>query len=118
MTGVKNLITVAAEPPEDCHTAGRVPNPTMLLGSPRMQASLQHLQSVTDLVMIDAPKLATTEALLLARRADGVILEIEHDRTRPRAAAQWAVDQLTGVGTQVLGAVLTEVPDRRVRGWS
>jgi capsular exopolysaccharide synthesis family protein len=115
MTGVKNLITVAAEAPEDTQAQGARPD-AALLGSPQMQAFMRHVQAMSDLVLIDAPALPAAGAMLLARQIGGAILVIEQGKTHLRAAQQ-AMRQLQQAGTRVLGAVLTEVPQRRLTGY-
>ena len=112
MTGVKNLTTVTAEPPEDTRAVSAAPDLAALLGSPQMQAFLRHLQTVGECIVIDAPALPASETMALARQAESAILVIEYNRTRHRAA-QRAIHQLQQAGTHVLGAVLTEVPSRR-----
>jgi Mrp family chromosome partitioning ATPase len=80
-----------------------------------MRALMQHLQEVSDLVVVNAPALTATETRPLASQADGAILVMEHGLTR-RQAAQRAVGHLHEAGTHVLGAVLTEMPARDDKG--
>jgi capsular exopolysaccharide synthesis family protein len=94
------------------------PNPSELLGSQRMQSLLDDLAAQVDVVIIDSPPLLpVTDAAVLARHVDGVLLVVEAGRTR-RGAAQHAVESLRQVNANVLGVVLNAVPRRRGGGYS
>jgi len=66
-------------------------------------------------VVVDAPPLqGNPVSLVLSRKADGVILVIESEKTRKRSAL-WAKQQIEGVGGKLLGVVLNKrkhyIPD-------
>lgn len=85
------------------------PNPAELLGGARCDQVLAALRERFDLVLVDSPPvLAVTDALLLARRADGVVMVLRQGET-PRAAAREAREALERAGGRVLGAVLNGV---------
>lgn len=89
------------------------PNPAELLGSARMQAMLERVLERVEIAVIDSPPLLpVTDAAVLARSVDGVLLVIEAGRTRKSAARQ-ALESLRQVGANVLGVVLNGVPQRR-----
>ena len=89
------------------------PNPSELLGSERMRAALGTLCSRWDVVILDTtPMLAAADAAVLGSFVDGVLLVIRAGRTE-RGAAQYALEQLRGVGARVVGAVLND-PDAKV----
>lgn len=89
------------------------PNPSELLGGPRMREVVEQLGEGFDLILMDTPPLlAAADASVLGRLADGVILVIRAGHT-DRGAAQQALQQLRTVGARVLGAVLND-PDAKV----
>lgn len=90
-------------------TAGPIPpNPSELLGSKMMEAVLAKVKRSADLVILDTPPtLAVTDAAVLASKVDGVILLIEARRTSHQAARR-AWETLQGVGSTILGTVLTK----------
>jgi capsular exopolysaccharide synthesis family protein len=91
-------------------TAGTIPpNPSELLHSDRMIKFLDDMKSIADLVIIDAPPvLAVTDALVLAPRADGVILVVSMLKSDKRAVKH-AVEALQAVNAKVLGTVIRGV---------
>ncbi|MFQ5409291.1 MAG: polysaccharide biosynthesis tyrosine autokinase, partial [Anaerolineales bacterium] len=104
-TGVNNLNLVAS---------GTIPpNPSELLGSQKMAAILQDFAEMCDMVIVDSPPaLAVTDAVVLSRAVDGVLLVVDSGTTSIGAAAQ-SKAQLDQVGAQVLGVVLNRVTARR-----
>jgi capsular exopolysaccharide synthesis family protein len=100
------LLFVPAGPPP--------PNPSELIGSARMRAALATLRETYDFVVIDTPPvLAVTDAVLLAREADGVILVVKGDET-PRELVRRTRDRLIAAGGRLLGVVVNNVR----AGWS
>ena len=86
------------------------PNPSQLLGSPRMMRVLDALRAAADIVLFDAPPVvAVTDAAQLAPRVDGVLLIIDAGATR-RDIARRARAQLDKVNARLLGVVLNNVP--------
>ena len=70
------------------------PNPAELVGSARMRDTLERLRDEYDFVIIDSPPiLPVTDAVLLGREADGVILVVKGNDT-PRELVRRARDQL------------------------
>jgi capsular exopolysaccharide synthesis family protein len=91
-------------------TAGALPpNPVEMLGSPQMRALLKGIPSIDIIVLDTPPLLAASDAAVLGRVADGVILVVRAGRTE-RGAAQEAVQQLVNVGARIIGTVLND-PD-------
>ena len=85
------------------------PNPSELLGSEKMAEILRQVQEKAEIILIDTPPLlAVTDAAVLARRVDGVLLVIKPGVTK-MAACRQAVDQLRRAGANLLGAVLNDV---------
>ena len=87
--------------------AGRgTSNPSELLGSKRLLRLAEAMRKEFDLVIWDSPPvLAFTDAAILGRAADGVILVLFAGTTE-RRAAQAASAQLRQSGAHMLGAVV------------
>jgi len=87
--------------------AGLCPaNPSELLDGSRFDALIADLRGRFDAIIIDSPPaLSTTDATLLATRADGVVVVVRGDHTS-RAKATAAVAMLRQTSTRVLGTVL------------
>lgn len=82
------------------------PNPAELLASKRMQDLLVEMRDKSDMVIIDAPPiLAVTDAGVLSRLSDGVLLVVSVGVT-PRDVAKAAKEQLQQVGARILGLVV------------
>jgi Mrp family chromosome partitioning ATPase len=78
-----------------------------------MISTLEQLRDKYEFVIIDTPPtLPVTDAVLLGREADGVILVVKGNDT-PRELVRRARDQLTQAGVHVLGALVNNVH----RGW-
>ncbi|MBW8761782.1 MAG: polysaccharide biosynthesis tyrosine autokinase [Microbacterium sp.] len=93
--------------------AGKIPpNPSELLGSPRMQKLLDALSKEFDVVLCDAPPLLpVTDAAVLSRATSGAIMVVAAGRTTTHQLAG-ALDALETVGTKVAGVVLTMMPTK------
>lgn len=121
ITGRSDL-TRAIQPWRDAHvplqvvTAGTPsPNPSELLDSPALARTLDRLSRDVDAVVVDAPPLlAVTDAAVLARSADYVLVVVRYGTTRPEQVRR-AVETLRGTGVTALGAVLNMVPSSRSR---
>jgi tyrosine-protein kinase Etk/Wzc len=94
-------------------TAGvHPPNPAELVGSPRMELLLEKLRGTYDSIVIDSPPmLAVTDASVLGKKTDGVILVVRAEKTE-KDAINLAIQQLRHVGARVLGVVVNDAkPD-------
>ncbi|GAA4969843.1 polysaccharide biosynthesis tyrosine autokinase [Kineococcus glutinatus] len=93
--------------------SGPIPmNPAALLGSRHMADLLAALGERADLVILDSPPLLpVTDAAVIARQVDGVILVARHGRTT-RDHIRRALDRLRAVDARVLGGILSMVPAR------
>jgi polysaccharide biosynthesis transport protein len=105
-----DVVQTSADPPLVMLPAGpAVANPSELLGSARMGRLLAHLRDDYDFVIVDTPPvLAVTDAVLLAREADGVILVVKGDET-PRTLVRRARDRLMLAGARFIGVVVNNV---------
>lgn len=89
------------------------PNPAELVSGEQMRGALDTLKGEFDLVIVDTPPLlAASDAALIGRMVDGVILVVRAGQTE-RDAARQAVRQLGAGRARVLGAVLND-PDGKV----
>jgi non-specific protein-tyrosine kinase len=95
----------------------RIGTPAELLESNSMRRVIARLRSEADFVLIDgAPVLGVSDALVLARLVDGVLLVADAART-PRSAVAQASDQLAQMDANVIGAVLNNVDAHGVDGY-
>jgi capsular exopolysaccharide synthesis family protein len=89
------------------------PNPTELVGSRKMRETLETLRERFDFLLIDSPPVApVSDAVLLSRLADGVILVVRGQQTRKHLVKS-AVAQLRNSQAKILGVVLNGVDIRR-----
>lgn len=99
---IENLLFLAAG---DCP-----PNPAEALGSRRMRELLTELTQQADIVILDgAPVLPVTDAAVLARSVDAVLLVIDVGKVR-RQDAKRAVEDLQQVEANLIGVVLNRIP--------
>jgi capsular exopolysaccharide synthesis family protein len=97
-------------------TSGEVPhNPSVLLGSGRMDKILAELNRQADVVIVDSPPVTgATDSALLAKRVDGTIMVAREGQTR-KEEAKHTVSSLALANNNLLGAVLNA--RRRGAGW-
>lgn len=89
------------------------PNPSELLGSQRMGHLIQALANEADIVIFDSPPvLAVTDAAVMARQVDGVLIVTDAGRTKEGALAN-ATAELQKTGANVLGVALNRLDPRR-----
>lgn len=95
-------------------TSGPIPpNPSELLGSHRMKTLVETLSGLADIVIFDSPPvLAVTDAAVLARQVDGVLLVADAGHTKEHALAA-AANELQKTGGNLLGVALNRLDARR-----
>ncbi len=100
-TGTENLQVICSGP---------IPhNPAELLGSNRFDHVLMQLEEIADIVILDSPPcLPVTDPLLIASRADGVVLVLHAGQTR-RSAVRQVHLLLQRARARVLGVILNRV---------
>lgn len=82
------------------------PNPSELLGNPRMQRLLDKLSAVYDYILLDTPPVGiVADACVLAGILDGVLLLVRQHRTEKDTVSR-SVKQLEMSGAKLLGFVL------------
>lgn len=85
------------------------PNPSELLGSPKMKDILKELRQRFEFILIDSsPVIAISDAAILSVITDGVLLVFDGQRTST-ASAQKAVERLDTVRARFLGVILNAV---------
>jgi len=91
-------------------TCGEIPpNPSELLASYKLSSILGELREKYDVVLFDSPPvIAVTDATILSTVTDGILLVVRANKTDTRAL-QRAVELLSHVKCNVLGAVLNGV---------
>lgn len=88
------------------------PNPSEMLGSTKMKSLLDNLKEHYDYIIIDSPPVGfVTDSALLAASADGTILTVAVEETEKKAAS-YAKLQLSRVNANILGVVLTKIPQK------
>jgi capsular exopolysaccharide synthesis family protein len=89
------------------------PNPADLLSSPTMEKVLQELRGRFEHLVLDStPLLLVTDATIVSRLVDGVVLVVESGVTARRGLLR-AHRILEGAGVKILGTVLNKYdPDR------
>lgn len=85
------------------------PNPSELLGSEQMKNVLQRAKERYDYVLIDTPPvMPVTDALIVSRFVDGMILVIASAEVKVEMARD-VKNQLVNAGANILGVVLNKV---------
>ncbi len=108
-TQIKNLSVLTSGP--------LPPNPSELLGSHRMGALIEALNSVADIIIFDSPPvLAVTDSAVLARQLDGVLLVVDSGETREPLARR-AAEEMSKVGAQILGVALNRLSPTNTDGY-
>ncbi len=90
------------------------PNPAELLMSNRFVAVLKELEKRFDRIILDSPPLqVVTDAVVLSKQTDGVILVVHADKTL-RDDIHRSARQIRGVGGTIFGVIVNAiVPDQR-----
>lgn len=124
--GLTNLIIGNDDPASVCqHTSvervdvlpsGPIPpNPSELLGHPKMRAIVSRLRETYDHVLIDTPPIgAVTDAAVLATIADGVILVVHAGKTRRQIVSR-GIEQLRYINARIVGVILNNLRVSRIR---
>jgi len=104
------LVHVLESPPIHVLLAGGQPaNPAELVTSPRLRRTFERLRASYDYVIVDTPPvLPVTDAVVIAREADGVVLVVKGHET-PRELVRRARDRLALAGARVLGVMVNNV---------
>lgn len=107
---LEDVIQVWGEEKLRIITSGKQPpNPSDLLGSQKMDSILERLKQMADIVIIDGPPLSVNDAVVLAKKVDGVLLVIRYGYTR-RGIVKNVLEQLNRIGARVVGVALNWLP--------
>ena len=107
--GQKYLRVLASGPPPD--------NPAELLSSGRAEQVFETLRSLADVVLVDTPPvLPVTDALVVSRLVDAIILVAAHGVTTRREMTR-ATELLQQVDAPLVGVVLNGVVDEPGYGY-
>jgi capsular exopolysaccharide synthesis family protein len=88
------------------------PNPAELLGSEALKKAIEEMKGSYDHVIFDCPPiLPVTDAVLLSKRLDGIILLARFDKTR-RTDLKRAFEQLRAAKAPLLGTVINGIEVR------
>jgi len=95
----------------------RPTHPAELLGSPRLSQLLAWAETVYDQILVDSPPaLATSDAAIIGRLVDGMILVVHPAKNRRRLVIR-LVASLTMLKIPALGIVLNQIHSRRDPGY-
>ncbi|MFV9646189.1 MAG: GumC family protein, partial [Desulfobacterales bacterium] len=113
LVGVDNIgeiIQSTKIPDLDVITSGPIPpNPSEMLGSKRMESLIVALRKKYDHILIDSPPVtAVTDAVVLSKSADGVIMVIRTG-DMARQIVKNGIGQFNNVGAHIIGAVLNGI---------
>ncbi len=90
----------------DLSTLG--PSLSVVFSSSHISSFIQMLKKRFDIILLDAPSLATSsDGIASARQVDGVVLVVEAEKTRWPVAAN-AQDKIQKAGGNILGVVLNK----------
>ncbi|CAN5260172.1 polysaccharide biosynthesis tyrosine autokinase [soil metagenome] len=90
------------------------PNPGELLGSRATEEVLSELGGQFDYVIVDSPPLLVTDAAILARSCQAVLMVARFGKTKRRQLKP-AIDGLRRAGAPLFGAVMTMTPAKKQR---
>jgi hypothetical protein len=100
-TGLPGLDILPAGP--------RRPNPAEMLSGPRLPEVLAWAESAYDQVLIDSPPaLAATDASIVGRLVDGLVLVVQPKKNQRRLVMR-AAESLTAVGVRLFGVVVNRI---------
>lgn len=103
-------------PNMDILTSGPIPpNPSELLNSKAMESVIEELKELYDYIVFDMPPiLAVTDAQIMGRKSDGVVMVIASGKTH-RDRAIKAKELLEQARTKILGVVVNGVKGTKDR---
>jgi capsular exopolysaccharide synthesis family protein len=112
LTGRSRLTDVVRETDIDCLSvimAGSTPpNPSELLASHKMNAILEELSQIYEVIIIDTPPaLGLIDAKIMAAKCDGVLLVLECGKVK-RSIARKVKEDLVASKANLLGVVLNK----------
>ncbi|MDO4269920.1 MAG: CpsD/CapB family tyrosine-protein kinase [Eubacteriales bacterium] len=106
MATIEKAVRKAIRPNLDVIFSGDIPpNPSELLGSPKMQTVLEQLSEQYDYIFIDTPPVnVVTDASVVSRMLDGVLFVVRQ-RQSEKGSVLYAVSQLEFAEAKLLGFI-------------
>ena len=103
----------------DVLAAGDIPpNPSELLGSPRMEQLMKELESRYEYIILDTPPVCTVaDAVILSKMASGVILVVRQG-VATREYVNNALEKLRVANAKILGIVMTGAVNEKTKSYS
>jgi tyrosine-protein kinase Etk/Wzc len=117
---IDKILKTTAIPNLDIITSGYIPpNPSEILASTRMDVVLNELRKKYDYILLDAPPvIAVTDALILAKKADMMLLVVKIGQTE-KDIAKRTKELMSNVGATIAGAIANGIEARKYyRGYS
>jgi Mrp family chromosome partitioning ATPase len=95
----------------------RFSNPAELLAQPRLAELLAWAESVYDQVLIDSPPaLATSDAAVIGRLVDGVVMVVRPEKNRRRHVLR-AAESFSSLHIPLLGVVINQIEAEHRAGY-
>ena len=106
----KDAIHPSTYPNLDVLFSGEIPpNPSELLGSPRMKALVDNLSEYYDYILVDTPPVGfVSDACLVAKTLDGMIFLVRQGKTEKEMLAR-CLQQVENAGVRLMGFILNGV---------
>jgi len=111
----QDVVNKTAVPGLDLITSGVLPpNPAELLMSKWLEAFVQSVSELYDLVLVDAPPvLAVTDPVIMARQA-GTTLLVVKAKQHPLEEIYSSIQRFEHAGIKVKGCIFNDVPEAKV----
>jgi capsular exopolysaccharide synthesis family protein len=91
------------------------PNPSELLGSKAMREMLATLGRSYERIVIDSPPItAVTDAVVLSKAVDGVVVVLQANKTE-RVLAKRAIEQMQAVNAHIFRIILNRLDERMTK---
>ena len=107
-------IRTTAYPNLDVMFSGEIPpNPSELLGNPRMEKMMEKLNSEYDYILVDTPPVGVvSDVCVMAQHLDGVLFLVRQNYTEKEAVSR-GIKQLEIAGAKLMGFVLNGADKNR-----
>ncbi|MGM0421035.1 MAG: CpsD/CapB family tyrosine-protein kinase [Bacillota bacterium] len=101
---VKNLSVI---------TSGTIPpNPSELISSEKMSQLLKEAGQLADVVLVDSPPVAISDAAILGNKVDGFLMVVNSHNTKERQIVE-AIERLEKSNTNIIGSILNFHPYKK-----
>lgn len=112
----QDAIRKNVRPNLDVMFSGEIPpNPSELLGTPKMKQMIDHLSKEYDYILVDtSPVGIVTDACLVASALDGVLFLVRQYKTEKDTLSK-SLNLLENAGVKVMGFIINGYEDDRIR---